>query len=107
MSTAPSEAPPTERDAQAEAAFLAEARSRIGTAGSPQVARHPVNAPAIADWCDAMGDDNPVYTDEAAAAASIHGGIVAPPVTLDIWDRGGLKQTRSTDDPQAQTIKTL
>jgi uncharacterized protein len=103
VSTAPSEAAPTEQDP----AFLAEARSRIGTAGRPQVARHPVNAPAIADWCDAMGDDNPVYTDEAAAAASIHGGIVAPPVTLDIWDRGGLKQTRSTDDPQAQTIKTL
>jgi hypothetical protein len=100
VTTAPSEAPP-------DTAFLAQARSRIGTAGQPQVARHPVNAPAIADWCDAMGDDNPVYNDAAAAAASIHGGIVAPPVTLDIWDRGGLKQTRSTDDPQAQTIKTL
>ena len=104
MSTAPSEA---HQSVEGSAAFLAEVRSRIGSAGEPQVARHPVNAPAIADWTDAMGDDNPVYTDAAAAAASVHGGIVAPPVTLDIWDRGGLKQTRSADDPQAQTIKTL
>ncbi len=66
-----------------------------------------MNTAAIADWCDAMGDDNPVFTDPVLAASSIHGGIVAPAVTLDMWDRGGLKQTRSTDDPQAQTIKTL
>jgi uncharacterized OB-fold protein/acyl dehydratase len=103
VSTAPSEAPPT----SGSTAFLAEVRSRIGAAGDPQVARHPVNAPAIADWCDAMGDDNPVYTDPVAAAASVHGGIVAPPVTLDIWDRAGLKQTRSSDDPRAQTINAL
>jgi hypothetical protein len=102
VTTAPSEAPATK-----DTAYLAEARSRIGSAGQPQVARHPVNAPAIADWCDAMGDDNPVYNDPVAAASSIHGGIVAPAVTLDIWDRGGLKQTRSADDPQAQTIKVL
>ena len=87
--------------------FLKELRSRIGGSGKPDVARHPVNAPAIADWCDAIGDDNPVYTDAAAAEASIHGGIVAPPVTLDIWDRAGLKAFRSTDDPRGKTLSLL
>ena len=95
--TAPSAAP-----AETDTAYLADARSGIGNAGTPQVARHPVNEPAIADWCDAMGDDNPVFNDAAFAATSVHGGIVAPAVTLDIWDRGGLKQTRSADDPCVQ-----
>ena len=87
--------------------FLAEIRAGIGVSGDPQVARHPVNAPAIADWCDAIGDDNPVYTDPEFAAASVHGGIVAPPVTLDIWDRAGLKQVRSTGDPRGKALNAL
>ncbi len=101
MTTAPS------TDETPDTAFLAEVRTRLGMAGEPSVARHPVNLPAIADWCDAIGDDNPVYTDPQYAATSVHGGIVAPPVTLDIWDRAGLKATRSTDDPRAQTINAL
>lgn len=70
--------------------LLTQLRSFVGLQGPVQVARHPVNAPAIADWCDAIGDANPIYTDEEAAAKSRHGGLVAPPATLDIWDRPGL-----------------
>jgi uncharacterized protein len=70
--------------------LLARLRASVGVEGPVHLARHPVNLPAIADWCDAMGDGNPVYTDAAAAAASPHGGIVAPPATLDIWERPGL-----------------
>ena len=39
-------------------ALLDQLRAYVGTEGPVQVARHPVNAPAIADWCDAIGDDN-------------------------------------------------
>ena len=91
----------------ADPGFLAEIRAGIGSSGRPQVARHPVNTPAIADWCDAIGDDNPVYTDPEFAASSVHGGIVAPPVTMDIWDRAGLKQVRSTDDPGGRALNAL
>ena len=45
----------------------------------------PVNVPMIRQWTQAMGDTNPVYVDEAAAAASVHGGIVAPPTMLQAW----------------------
>ena len=77
----------------------------VGSQGPPQAARHPVNVPAIADWCDAMGDGNPVYVDDEAAAKSRHGGIVAPPATLDIWDRPGLPgqpRWRPADKPPAE-----
>jgi uncharacterized OB-fold protein/acyl dehydratase len=80
-------------------------RAEVGTQGPPQQARHPVGIPAIADWCDAIGDGNPVYLDEEIAAKSRHGGVVAPPATLDIWDRPGLPaqpRWRPADKPPAE-----
>ncbi len=53
-------------------------------------ARDPVNQAMIRHWCDAVGDTNPVYTDPMAAAASAHGGIVAPPTMLQAWIMPGL-----------------
>lgn len=85
--------------------LLSRLRSHVGVRGPVQAARHPVNAPAIADWCDAMGDGNPLYLDEEAAAKSRHGGLVAPPATLDIWDRPGLPgqpRWRPADKPPAE-----
>jgi uncharacterized protein len=60
--------------------------------GPPFRARDPVNQPMIRHWCDAIGDANPVYTDPAAAAASRHGGIVAPPAMLQVWTMHGLRR---------------
>ena len=91
--------------------LLDRLRGYVGTQGPVQVARHPVNGPAIADWCDAIGDDNPCYADEDYAAKSRHGGLVAPPATLDIWDRPGLPgqsgPRRPTDDPRALVLRLL
>jgi uncharacterized OB-fold protein/acyl dehydratase len=95
--------------------LLTRLRALVGQQGPVQGARHPVNLPAIADWCDAMGDANPVYTDEEAAAKSRHGGIVAPPATLDIWDRPGLPaQPRfrpaakpPAEDPRSRALRLL
>lgn len=61
-----------------------------GPPGPP--ARDPVNRPMIHHWCDAIGDANPVYLDEAAAAASVHGGTVAPPAMLQAWGMRGLQR---------------
>lgn len=49
-----------------------------------------VNAPMIRHWCEAIGDANPVYTDPAAARASVHGALVAPPTMLQTWGMRGL-----------------
>jgi uncharacterized OB-fold protein/acyl dehydratase len=65
-------------------------------AGGPEVGADPVNIPMIRHWCEAIGDQNPVYLDEAAAAASVHGGIIAPPVMLQAWVMRGIKSRPAT-----------
>ena len=71
-----------------------------GPGGVADGARDPVNQPMIRHWCDAMGDDNPVYTDPEFAAQSVHGGIVAPPTMLQAWTMRGL---RPPPKPEAKT----
>ncbi|MET7302111.1 MaoC family dehydratase N-terminal domain-containing protein [Embleya sp. NPDC005575] len=53
--------------------------------GSVVRARHPVNAPMLDMWADALGDPNPVYRDAGAAAATGRAGIVAPPTMIQAW----------------------
>jgi uncharacterized OB-fold protein/acyl dehydratase len=75
----------------AEDTIKAAAR-RIAAAGesSPRLARDPVNLPAIRNWTDAIGDANPVYTDQESAARSVHGQLVAPPAMVQVWTMPGL-----------------
>ena len=39
----------------------------------------PVSVEEIRDFCAALGETNPLFTDEEAASKGPHGGIVAPP----------------------------
>ena len=72
-------------------AFLDKLRGLVGRpSGPPFKAWDAVNQAMIRHWCDAVGDTNPVYTDPAAAAASVHGQIVAPPTMLQAWTMKGL-----------------
>jgi 3-oxo-4,17-pregnadiene-20-carboxyl-CoA hydratase alpha subunit len=65
----------------------------VGRAPRPPFrARDPVNQPMIRHWCDAIGDANPVYTEPAAAAASRHRAVVAPPAMLQVWTMHGLRR---------------
>jgi len=73
-------------------AFLELLRSFVGKpAGEPLTAPDAVNAPMIRHWCEALGDANPIYTDERFAAWSVHGGLVAPPTMLQAWTMRGLR----------------
>jgi hypothetical protein len=69
--------------------------------GAPSTGRDPVNLPMIRHLTDALGDRNPVYTDEEFARNSVHGGIVAPATSLQVWTMPGLVP-RSTDPDNAQ-----
>jgi uncharacterized OB-fold protein/acyl dehydratase len=77
-------------DATRGAELLERLRAFEGVETGPGQARDPVNEPMIRHWCDAVGDRNPVYTDPEFAAASVHGGIVAPPTMLQAWTMPGL-----------------
>ncbi len=47
----------------------------------------------IRHWVEAMGDENPVYTDEEAARAAGFPGVIAPPTMLQAWIMRGYKAT--------------
>ena len=55
------------------------------SASGPSVAPDVVNLPMIRHWVDALDDRDPVYLDEAFAATTRFGGIVAPPAMLQTW----------------------
>ena len=74
-------------------AAIRQAAERIAAAGQspPRAAPDPVNLPMIRHWTQAMGDTNPIYTDAGAAAASVHGHLVAPPAMVQVWTMRGLR----------------
>jgi uncharacterized OB-fold protein len=75
-----------------DAGFLAELKAFEGRpVGPPFTGPDPVNAAMIRHWCDAMGDTLPVYTDAQAAEASVHGGIIAPPAMVQVWEMRGYR----------------
>ena len=51
---------------QAAEQIKAEGKSK------PRKGRHAVNQPMVVHWLDAIGDRNPIYTDETAARAAGH-----------------------------------
>ncbi len=71
----------------------------------PRKGRHAVNQPMVDHWLDAIGDKNPIYTDEDAAKAAGHPGIVAPPAMIQVWTMAGLGAVRSDDDPLSRIMK--
>lgn len=76
--------------------------------GPPSVGRDPVNVPMIRHLTDALGDRNPVYTDEDFAARSVHGGIVAPATSLQVWTMPGLAgRSSDPDNPQVRLMGML
>ncbi len=95
--------------AEATAARIRAEAERIMALGesSPRHARDPVNLPIIENWAEAIGDANPVYTDEAYAAASVHGGLVAPPAMAQVWTMPGLIRPREASDPMSQIVAVL
>jgi uncharacterized OB-fold protein/acyl dehydratase len=77
--------------------FLTQLKAYEGRQiGPPDRGADAVNQAMIRHWVEAMGDENPVYTDPEAAAASVHGEIIAPPVMLQAWVMRGIKPRPAT-----------
>ncbi len=87
--------------------FIDELKAFEGRTVGSIVGPDPVNEPMIRHWCEAMGDNNPVYTDQAAAAASVHGGIIAPPTMLQTWGMWGFRPKSPTPNEQDKLLALL
>ena len=75
---------------QGNQAFEAKIRAYVGQdEGPPHTCPDAVDEAMIRHWCEAMGDRNPAYVDAEAAKRTVHGGIVAPPTMLQVWDMRG------------------
>lgn len=86
-----------------DAALEARFAEYVGKAVGPvEMARDRVNEPMIRHWCEAMGDTDPVYTDEETAGKSVHGGIVAPPTMLQAWMLKGYEMALDTEPEDLQ-----
>ncbi|HVM40349.1 MAG TPA: MaoC family dehydratase N-terminal domain-containing protein, partial [Acidimicrobiia bacterium] len=73
----------------------------------PRLGLDPVNEAMIRHLCETIGDQNPVYTDAEAAAASVHGGIVAPPASLQVWTMSGFHPAVDPNDRQPSLTKIM
>lgn len=88
--------------------LLEQLRGLIGHKGQPRQARDPVNLPTIRNWCDALGESNPVYTDPEAAARSSFGEVVAPAAMLCVWTlEGNVPATPDSGCPRSQALQIL
>ena len=66
--------------------FYEQLQAFVGRdAGPDRFAPDEVNLPMIRHMTETLGDRNPVYTDAAAAAQSVHGQIIAPATMLQAW----------------------
>ena len=93
---------------EAKAAFFAQLQTFVGLEiGDPMPAPDEVNRPMIRHLVEAVGDKNPIYTDPDLAAASVHGGIVAPPTMLQAWVMNGIDGPQRTGDGPYEKMNDL
>ena len=72
-----------------ESAITDEMRAAVGVESEPYV--NDVEKGAILKFARAIGDTNPIHTDEEAARRSRHGGLVAPPTFFRSLRSGEMK----------------
>jgi uncharacterized protein len=90
------------------AAFLARLRAYEGQEVGVEVGADPVNQAMIRHWVEAMGDEDPVYVDPDAAAASRHGHVIAPAVMLQAWVMRGIRGRPSVGgSPRDELMRLL
>ena len=63
-----------------ESVITQQMREAVGVDSAP--ATHEVEKGAIIRFARAIGDPNPIYSDEAAARQTRYGGLIAPPTFL-------------------------
>jgi uncharacterized OB-fold protein/acyl dehydratase len=90
-----------------KAAFHEKLLAFEGVSTGTQEGHDAVNQAMIRHWVDAMGDANPIYTDAEAAAKTVHGEIIAPPVMLQAWVMRGLNPRPTSGGSKQDELMNL
>ena len=72
-----------------ESVITPEMRAAVGVESEPYT--NEIEKGAIIKFARAIGDTNPIYTDEEAARRSRYGGLVAPPTVFRSLRSGPMK----------------
>lgn len=68
-------------------------------------AKDAVNNAMIRHWAEAMGDTNPAYQDQAWAALSSRGHVIAPPAMMYAWGQEGFQAAiKRSPDSQSDLV---
>lgn len=87
-----------------QTAFEAQIYAYVGRQVCPRApAKDAVNAAMIRHWTEAMGDENPAYTDPAWASHSRRGRVIAPPAMLYVWNQEGIRVATEGRPSDAQS----
>lgn len=96
---------------QAIADLERKLQQTVGVEAGPFKAWDRVNRAMIRHWCEAMGDENPVYRDPALAGGlgAPDGAVVAPPTMLQAWTMMGYagEHPPGSDDRDAMPMIPL
>jgi uncharacterized OB-fold protein/acyl dehydratase len=90
-----------------KAAFYEKLESFAGVSTGTQVGHDEVNQAMIRHWVEAMGDQLPIYTDADAAAKTVHGDVIAPPVMLQAWVMRGIAPRPSAGGSKQDELMQL
>jgi uncharacterized OB-fold protein/acyl dehydratase len=97
----------TEASDAEKAAFHEKLKSFEGVSTGTQVGHDEVNQAMIRHWVEAMGDQLPIYTDADAAARTVHGDVIAPPVMLQAWVMRGIAPRPSAGGSKQDDLMQL
>ena len=85
-------------------------QSLTGHRLGPYLSYNPVSRVQIWQWCSAMGDQNPLYLDQAYQRSHDIQGPVAPPAMMQMWTMRDVRMEYapgSTDQRPYQIFDTL
>ena len=78
--------------------------SYVGKQVCPRIpARDAVNDAMIRHWAEAIGDNNPAYSDSEWAAQSSRGKTISPPAMMYSWGQEGFPVVAQGRTPDAQS----
>lgn len=63
----------------------------IGDRKGPYNSHNPVSRVQVWQWCSAMGDNNPLYLDDAYRSTEGFDALVAPPAMMQMWTMRDVK----------------